>query len=83
MAGAGDPVATGLVASLTRPGGNITGQSSGGVKVARKSEELISELVPAARRVGVLADETDPFAKPYGRRSGKPRAAPTWRWRPS
>ena len=65
MAGAGDPVATGLVASLTRPGGNITGQSSGGVEVAGKSVELIRELVPAARRVGVLADETDPFAKPY------------------
>jgi putative ABC transport system substrate-binding protein len=65
MAGAGDPVATGLVASLTRPGGNVTGQSSGGVEVAGKSVELIRELVPAARRVGVLADETDPFAKPY------------------
>jgi ABC-type uncharacterized transport system substrate-binding protein len=65
MAGAGDPVATGLVASLTRPGGNVTGQSSGGVEVAGKSVELIRELVPAARRIGVLADETDPFAKPY------------------
>jgi len=65
MAGAGDPVATGLVASLARPGGNITGQSSGGAEVAGKSLELIRELVPAARRVGVLADETDPFAKTY------------------
>jgi ABC-type uncharacterized transport system substrate-binding protein len=65
MAGAGDPVATGLVASLARPGGNITGQSSGGAEVAGKSLELIRELVPTARRVGVLADETDPFAKSY------------------
>ena len=65
MAGAGDPVATGLVASLARPGGNITGQSSGGAEVAGKSLELMRELVPAARRVGVLADETDPFAKAY------------------
>ncbi len=65
MAGAGDPVATGLVASLTRPGGNVTGQSSGGAEVAGKSVELIRELIPAARRVGVLADERDPFAKPY------------------
>jgi putative ABC transport system substrate-binding protein len=65
MAGAGDPVATGVVASLARPGGNITGQSSGGVEVAGKSVELIRELIPAARRVGVLADETDPFARPY------------------
>ena len=37
MAGAGDPVATGLVASLARPGGNITGQSSGGAELAGKS----------------------------------------------
>jgi putative tryptophan/tyrosine transport system substrate-binding protein len=65
MAGAGDPVATGLVASLSRPGGNVTGQSSGGAELAGKSVELIRELIPAARRIGVLADETDPFAKPY------------------
>jgi putative ABC transport system substrate-binding protein len=65
MAGAGDPVATGLVASLNRPGGNVTGQAGGGAEVAGKSVELIRELIPAARRIGVLADETDPFAKPY------------------
>jgi putative tryptophan/tyrosine transport system substrate-binding protein len=65
MAGAGDPVAVGLVASLARPGGNVTGQSSGGAEVAGESVELIRELIPAARRVGVLADESDPFAKPY------------------
>ena len=65
MAGAGDPVAVGLVASLARPGGNVTGQSSGGAEVAGKSVELIRELIPAARRVGVLADEGDPFAEPY------------------
>ena len=65
MAGAGDPVATGLVASLARPGGNVTGQSSGGAELAGKSVELIRELIPAARRVGVLADVSDPFAKPY------------------
>jgi ABC-type uncharacterized transport system substrate-binding protein len=65
MAGAGDPVATGLVASLSRPGGNVTGQSSGGAELAGKSVELIRELIPAARHIGVLADETDPFAKPY------------------
>jgi putative tryptophan/tyrosine transport system substrate-binding protein len=65
MAGAGDPVAVGLVASLARPGGNVTGQSSGGAEVAGKSVELIRELIPGARRVGVLVDESDPFAKPY------------------
>jgi putative tryptophan/tyrosine transport system substrate-binding protein len=65
MAGAGDPVATGLVTSLARPGGNLTGQSSGGAEVAGKSLELIRELIPAVRRVGVLADDSDPFAKTY------------------
>ena len=65
MAGAGDPVATGLVDSLNRPGGNVTGQAGGGAEVAGKSVELIRELMPTARRVGVIADETDPFAKPY------------------
>jgi putative ABC transport system substrate-binding protein len=60
-----DPVADGLVASLNRPGGNVTGQSGGGAEVAGKSVELIRELIPAARRIGVLADETDPFAEPY------------------
>jgi ABC-type uncharacterized transport system substrate-binding protein len=65
MAGAGDPVATGLVASLARPGGNVPNQSNGGAEVAGKSVELIRELIPAARRVGVLADESDPFAKAY------------------
>jgi putative ABC transport system substrate-binding protein len=65
MAGAGDPVATGLVASFARPGGNVTGQAGGGGEVAGKSVELIREFIPAAHRVGVLVDETDPFAKPY------------------
>src|SRR5665213_4135424 len=65
MAGAGDPVATGIVMSLARPGGNVTGQSSGGAELAGKSVELIRELIPGARRVGVLADESDPFAKAY------------------
>jgi putative ABC transport system substrate-binding protein len=65
MAGAGDPVATGLVTSLARPGGNITGQSSGGAEVAGKSLELMRELIPNLRRVGVIADESDPFAKTY------------------
>jgi putative tryptophan/tyrosine transport system substrate-binding protein len=65
MAGAGDPVASGLVASLAQPGGNVTGQSSGGAEVAGKSVELIRELIPTAQRLGVLADESDPFVKPY------------------
>ena len=65
MAGAGDPVGSGLVASLTRPGGNVTGQSSAGAEVAGKSVEFLREFIPTAHRLGVLADESDPFAKSY------------------
>lgn len=65
MAGAGDPVESGLVASLVQPGGNVTGQSSGGAEVAGKSVELIREIIPATRRLGVLADDSDPFARSY------------------
>jgi putative tryptophan/tyrosine transport system substrate-binding protein len=65
MAPAGDPVATGLISSLTRPGGNITGVSGAAVETAGKRLELIRELFPSIRRVAVLANETDPFALPF------------------
>src|SRR5262245_58860778 len=48
---AGNPVETGLVESLARPGGNVTGMSSVGAELAGKSVELIRELLPSARRV--------------------------------
>jgi putative tryptophan/tyrosine transport system substrate-binding protein len=51
---AGDPVGTGLVASLSRPGGNITGLSIQSVEVAGKRLELFREVVPTLRRVGIL-----------------------------
>ena len=54
MAAATDPVETGLIASLARPGGNVTGVNSGGVEVAGKILELLKELVPRATRVGIL-----------------------------
>jgi putative ABC transport system substrate-binding protein len=65
MAPAGDPVATGLISSLARPGGNITGVSGAAVETAGKRLELIRELSPSVSRVGVLANETDPFALPF------------------
>jgi putative tryptophan/tyrosine transport system substrate-binding protein len=65
MVSVGDPEATGLVATLARPGGNITGVSSAAAEVAGKSVEVLRELFPSARRVAVLASETDPFSKPY------------------
>jgi putative ABC transport system substrate-binding protein len=65
MAGVGDPVGTGLVASLSRPEGNVTGSTAGVVETAGKLVELIREVMPAAQRFAVLANETDPFTGPY------------------
>jgi putative ABC transport system substrate-binding protein len=65
MAGVGDPLETGLVASLSRPGGNVTGLSGGPKEVIGKNVALIREVLPSARRIGALANETDPFAKPF------------------
>jgi putative ABC transport system substrate-binding protein len=65
MASVGDPVGTGLVASLARPGGNVTGTTAGVVEIAGKLIELIRDALPSARRFAVLANETDPFTKPY------------------
>jgi putative ABC transport system substrate-binding protein len=64
MAPAGDPVATGLIANLARPGGNITGLSGTAAELGSKQLELIREIVPTARRVAVLANAGDPFTKP-------------------
>jgi putative ABC transport system substrate-binding protein len=54
MIGVADPVGTGLVSSLSRPGGNVTGNSSVSTAVAGKSLELLAEIVPKPSRVGVL-----------------------------
>jgi putative ABC transport system substrate-binding protein len=51
---AGDPVGSGLVASLARPGGNMTGLSDFATDVVTKRLELLKELVPSASRVAVL-----------------------------
>jgi putative tryptophan/tyrosine transport system substrate-binding protein len=60
----GDPVETGIVASLARPGGNITGVSLMASALAGKSVELFHDMLPSARRVGVLGHATNPvFAK--------------------
>jgi putative ABC transport system substrate-binding protein len=65
MAGVGDPVGTGLIASLARPGGNITGVTGVTAELAGKTLELVREILPAARRVAVLANAADPFTKPF------------------
>jgi len=52
----GDPVATGLVASLSRPGGNVTGVTWLAVELMSKRLELMSELVPQARAIALLVN---------------------------
>jgi putative tryptophan/tyrosine transport system substrate-binding protein len=54
MAEAGDPVETGLVASLARPGGNVTGLSSGGPSITGRRLQLLKEAAPGVARVAVL-----------------------------
>ena len=62
FARSGDPVANGLVASLARPGGNVTGLSSQGGDLAGKRLELLREVVPGLRRVAILANVGNPFS---------------------
>jgi ABC-type uncharacterized transport system substrate-binding protein len=55
-----DPVGSGFVASLARPGGNITGLSTLSPEISGKQLELLKEIVPKLSRVGVLGDVTRP-----------------------
>jgi putative ABC transport system substrate-binding protein len=57
---AGDPVNTGLVASLARPGGNITGLSVLQIELAGKRLELLREVVPALRRLAIMGNAENP-----------------------
>jgi ABC-type uncharacterized transport system substrate-binding protein len=65
MAETGDPVGTGLVASLPQPGGNVTGIAAVTAELAGKTVQLIRDMLPSARRVTALANATDPFSKPF------------------
>lgn len=60
-----DPVGTGLVASLSRPGGNVTGVSNMAPETAGKCVEIFRDLIPTLKRVGALANPLDPFTKPF------------------
>ena len=65
MAGAGDPVGQGFIASLARPGGNITGMSGTTAELGPKTLELVRDIMPSVRRVAVLANANDPFARSF------------------
>jgi putative ABC transport system substrate-binding protein len=58
---AGDPVATGLVASLARPGGNVTGLSNQLPDVAGKRLELLREIIPDLHRLAILTNAGNPI----------------------
>jgi putative tryptophan/tyrosine transport system substrate-binding protein len=58
---AGDPVGTGLVASLARPGGNVTGLSNQSADLPGKRLELLREIVPGLRRLAIMANIDNPI----------------------
>ena len=60
MVGVGDPVGTGFVASLARPGGNITGVSNISSDLTGKQVELLIEIVPGMNHVGLVANLKNP-----------------------
>jgi putative ABC transport system substrate-binding protein len=64
MATAGDPVGTGLVSSLARPGGNITGQSSIAPDMGEKTLGLLRDVAPKANRVAILLNPNNAFSAP-------------------
>jgi putative tryptophan/tyrosine transport system substrate-binding protein len=64
VAYAGDPVGTGLVASLPRPGGNITGVSAMTSELHGKCVELFKDMLPSTHRIGALINAADISSKP-------------------
>ena len=85
MATGDDPVARGVVMSLAKPGGNVTGLTSDAGDIAGKRLELLKETLPSLRRVGVLGTRAIPVPLPT---SKKRRLQPTslkyrsnpWSW---
>ena len=63
MANAGNPAGAGQIASLARPGGNVTGTTN--IPLGGKHVDLMREIVPGMRRLAILANPTNPGAEPY------------------
>lgn len=61
MINAGDPVGAGFVASLARPGGDLTGTSAAGEEIIAKQMELLTTAAPQRKRVGVLMNHANPL----------------------
>ena len=61
MVNAGDPVGAGLVASLSRPGGNLTGTSAAGQELVAKQVELLSAAAPQRKQFSVLMNTANPI----------------------
>ena len=61
MSAAGGPVESGLITSLARPGGNVTGMSLGGTNLIGKRLQLIREVVPHTRHVAMIAAGSNPY----------------------
>jgi putative ABC transport system substrate-binding protein len=62
MTAAGDPLGSGLVASLARPGGNVTGMSLMAPDLGAKRLELLKEVLPRLSRVAVLWNAANPYS---------------------
>ena len=70
----GEPISAGLVSSLARPGGNLTGISGLGPELSGKRLELLKELIPALRRVALLVNPKNVMTAPTVRESEKAAA---------
>jgi len=86
-----DPVATGLVTSLARPGGNVTGMTSISGDIIAKRVQLIRELLPNLRKFAILVRESSPTTPQYiqesmrspNRAAERARPSVTLSWLPS
>ena len=70
MSGVVDPVATGLVAGLGRPGGNVTGLSLMAPEIIGKQMQLLKELIPKVSRIAVLWNPANQAARPSSKKRG-------------